>query len=153
MIRFLAGFVGKASGPMLVYILIGLIATNAASGYLLKRAWTKNAQAVLQCQNDALRDSNAAKDLVARELVIARDELAAEREAKRTAGIEAEKQIAVMMRAKEIEHAEALANMETAENEIPDDDFFCASESASAAVVGGMRDAARNYNEARNRPD
>jgi len=152
MIGFFAGLVGRLSGPVLVYVLLGLIATNAISGYLLKRAWTANAQAVLLCENQALRDANSAKEAVARELIQIQEELAESEKQRKIQTIDAEQAIADALRQKEIEHEDALANMEIATNEIPDDDFFCASEPVSFDLLTGMRNAVAAYNEARNNP-
>lgn len=152
MIGLLAGFVGRLSGPVLVYVLLGLMATNAATGWLLKNAWTKNAQAVLVCENQALRDANAAKEAVARELIQIRDELAESEKQKKIQTDLAEKEITDALRKKEIEHEQALANMEAATNEIPDDDFFCASEPVSFDLLTGLRNSVAAYNKARNNP-
>ncbi len=152
MIGLLAGFVGRLSGPILVYVLLGLIASNAITGYLLKNALTKNAQAVLVCENQALRDANTAKEAVARELIQIQEELADSEKQRRIQTIDAEVAIADALRQKEIEHEEAIANMEIATNEIPDDDFFCASEPVSFDLLTGMRNAIAAYNKARNNP-
>jgi len=152
MIGFLAGLVGRLSGPILVYVLLGLVASNAVTGYLLKNAWTKNAQQVLICENQALRDANAAKEAVARELIQIREDLAESEKQKKIQTINAEAAIADALRKKEIEHEEAIADMEIATNEIPDEDFFCASEPVTSELLVGMRNAIAAYNKTRNNP-
>lgn len=150
---FLIRFVlGKVSGPILVYVVLGLFVANAATGYLLKRAWTKNAQAVLQCENQALRDANARNLATAQELQQIQSELTLEKEQRRVAGVEAEKETAKQLREKEIEHANAIADLEVATNEISDEDFFCASEPVPLHVVSELRDAIATYNDNRNNP-
>lgn len=149
MIGFLAGWVGRLSGPILVYVLLGLIAANATTGYLLKRAWVKNAQAVLECENQALRDANDANALVNAELDRLQGEHDAYREQVRIATAEVEKQIADQRRELEIEHETALTELEVATNEIPDEDFFCASEPVSADLLKRMRIAVAAYHQNR----
>ena len=152
MIGMLAGLVGRLSGPVLVYVLLGLFATNALTGYLLKSAWKKNATAVLACENQALRDANDHNAAVTAELERIRTDLATEKKLRLDNTREAEKEIAAAILAKEIEHAEQLAELEAATNEIDDDDFFCASERVASAQLGGMRDAVAAYNQTRNNP-
>jgi hypothetical protein len=149
-ISFLAGIISRASGPLLVYVLLGLIASNALTGWLLKRAYDANVRAVLVCENQALKDANAAKEAVAARLAKAQQDLREAREQRKKAGEEAEKEIEKRIAEKEIEHAEAIAAMEVATNEIPDEDFFCATEPVSVDILSGMRDAATSYNETRN---
>lgn len=153
MIRFLAGFVGKLSGPMLVYVLIGLIASNALTGYLLKKSLTRNAQAILQCENQALRDANDANVMVLDELARLQVRHDAYRDAVKNATREVEEKTATDRRAMEVDHEKELNELEVANNEIPDEEFFCASEPISAAVVDRMRIAVTAYNENKNRPD
>ena len=147
MISFLARYIGKVSGPFLVYVLLGLIATNAGTGYLLKSAWKKNAQAVLQCENQALRDANEANEATTRKLLAARAKLEAYQDAVRLQTAEVERENAENFRALQIEHDEALADLEVATNEIPDEDYYCATEPVSDPVLARMRDAATTYNE------
>ena len=141
---------GKLSGPVLVWILIALIGANVAQGLLLKRAWTKNAQAVLACENAALRDAKAATDAVNQELIQIQAELHQAEMNRILAGEQADREIAKRLHEKEVEHAQAIADMEIATNEIADDEFFCASEPVSADQLVRMRDAAASYNQARN---
>ena len=147
MISFLARYLGKLSGPILVYVLLGLIAANATTGYLLKHAWQQNARAVLQCENQALRDANEANEATTAKLLSTRAKFEAYRKQVReqTAGIE--KENADIFRALEIEHGEELANLEVAINEISNDDYYCATEPVSSPVIARMRDAATTYNE------
>ena len=153
MIGLLAKFVlGKFSGPVLIWILLALIAANATQGYLLKRAWTKNAQAVLVCENAALRDANAAKEAVTAELLKIQGELIEAQTQKQIAGEQAEREITARLHEKEIEHAQAIADMEIATNEITDDEFWCASEPVPLPIMRSMRDAATAYNQTRNNP-
>lgn len=143
---------GKVSGPILIYVIVGLFASNALTGYLLKSAWKKNAVAVLECENQALRNANAKNLAVAAELQRIQTDLIAEKESRRVAGIAAEKEVAARLAAKEIEHAEAIANMEIATNEITDEEWLCASEPVPNGLRNGMRDAAATYNRNRNNP-
>ncbi len=148
---------GKLSGPVLVWILIALIGANVAQGLLLKRAWTKNAQAVLACENAALRDAKAATDAVNQELIQIQAELHQAEMNRILAGEQADREIAKRLHEKEVEHAQAIADMEIATNEIADDEFFCASEPVSTDQLARMRDATARYNQARisasTRPD
>ena len=143
---------GKVSGPILIYAILALFAANVLTGTLLKRAWTKNAQAVLQCENQALRDANAKNAAVAAELSIIQAELIEVREQKQIAGAEAEKKSAALLHAKEIEHAQALTDLEFAKNEITDDEYLCAVEPVPFGLLDGMRNAAATYNANRNNP-
>lgn len=152
MIGMLAGLVGRLSGPVLVYVLLGLVATNALSGYLLKRAWNKNATAVLQCENQALRDANAKNAKVNRELRESRQREEAEKLLRKMQTKEADKKIQAMILAKDVEHEQQLATLEVATSEITDDEFFCASEPVSGGQLVGMRDAVATYNRHRNNP-
>lgn len=152
MIGMLAGLVGRLSGPVLVYVLLGLIASNALTGYLLKSAWKKNATAVLQCENRALRDANDHNAAVSAELERIRIDLANEKKLRMDNTRAAEKEIAAALRAKEIEHEEQLAALEVATNEITDDEWLCASEPVAPAQLVGMRDAVAAYNDTRNNP-
>lgn len=152
MIGMLTGLVGRLSGPVLVYVLLGLVASNALTGYLLKSAWKKNATMVLVCENQALRDANAKNLAVAQELERIQNDLVAETELLRAAGVSAEKEIAARLAAKEIEHAKAIADMEIATNEITDDEWLCAVEPVPPALLDGMRNATATYNANRNNP-
>jgi hypothetical protein len=152
MIGMLAGLVGRLSGPVLIYILLGLIASNALTGYLLKSAWEKNATAVLECENQALRDANDHNVVIVAELERIRIELAIEKQVRLDNTRAAEKEIASLIRAKEIEHEEQLIALEAATNEIDDEDFFCASEPVAPVQLVGMRDAIAAYNRTRNNP-
>lgn len=149
MIGFLARWAAKLSGPVLVYVLIGLIAANATTGYLLKRAWTKNAQAVLQCENNALRQANDANALVTAELKKLQGEHDAYREQVREQTAIIEKEIEDSRRELEIEHETELAALEVATSEIPDEEFFCASEPVSAGLLTRMRVAVAAYHQNR----
>lgn len=150
MIGMLAGLVGRLSGPILVYVLLGLVAANALTGYLLKNAWQKNATAVLECENQALRDANNANLAVSLELQRIQTDLAIETRLRLDNTRAAEKKIAAAILAKDIEHAEQIAALEVATNEIEDDEFFCASERVASAQLIGMRNAAASYNRTRN---
>ena len=150
MIGWVVKFIlGKASGPILIYILLGLVAANATTGYLLKNAWQKNARAVLQCENAALRDANEANEKTSQALLKSQREFAEYRTQVREATALIERENADARRAMEIDHEQTLADLEVATNEIPDDDFFCATEPVSVDVLAGMRDAATAYNENR----
>ncbi len=152
MIGTLAGLVGRLSGPVLVYILIGLFASNALTGYLLRAAWEKNATAVLECENQALRDANDHNVEITAELVRIQTDLATGEKLRLDNTRAAEKEIAAAILAKEIEHEEQLAALEAATNEIEDDDFFCAGERVASGQLVGMRDAVATYNRTRNNP-
>ncbi len=141
---------GKVSGPVLIYVLLGLVAANAITGALLKRAWTENARAVLQCENQALRDANARNLAVSTELQRIQSDLVAEKKQRMFAAKQAEKEIAAQLHEKEIEHAEAIANMEIAINELTDEEFLYASEPVPLPVFNQLRDAATTYNDNRN---
>ncbi len=141
---------GKVSGPVLIYVLLGLVAANAITGALLKHAWTENARAVLQCENQALRDANARNLAVSTELQRIQSDLAAEKKQRMFAAKQAEKEIAAQLHEKEIEHAEAIANMEIAIDEITDEEFLCASEPVPLPVFNQLHDAATAYNDNRN---
>lgn len=147
MMNFFAGLIGKATGPMLVYVLAGLIAANATTGYLLKSAWKKNAQAVLQCENQSLRDANEANEATTAQLLKSQAEFAAYREEIRKLTATVEKENAKAMREMETEHRTALIDLEVATNEIPDEDYYCATEPVSDPVLARMRDTATTYNE------
>lgn len=149
MIGFLAGWVARLSGPVLVYILLGLVAANALTGYLLKKAWEDNARANLECENQALRDANEANAAVTAELQRLQAEFDTYRAAVVEATAEAEKEIETQRRAMELAHEEELAALEVATNEIPDEDFFCASEPVSADLLKRMRIAVTAYHENR----
>lgn len=150
MIGMLAGLVGRMSGPILVYVLLALVASNAATGYLLKRALTQNAQAVLACENAALRDAAAARTLVDTEMQRIQNDLAASEQFRKDQGRIADKRNAAALRTQEIAHAAALADMEIATNEIADDEFFCASEPVATDQLVRMRRDAASYNQNRN---
>lgn len=152
MIGMLAGLVGRLSGPILVYILLGLFASNALTCYLLKSAWKKNATAVLQCENQALRDANNHNVAIAAELERIQTDLATEKKLRLDNTRAAEKEIAAAILAKELEHEEQLAALEFATNEITDDEWLCGSEPVAPAQLVGMRDAAATYNRTRNNP-
>jgi len=148
---FLVNFVlGKVSGPFLVYILLALFAANAATGWLLKNAWADNARAALECENQALRDANAAKELVAAELVKIQKELVDERAKLDRAANNADTIIARVIAANEARDADEKADLEVAVNEITDTDYFCGSESVPFPILVGLRVAATAYNQARN---
>jgi len=150
---FLVKFIlGKVSGPFLVYVVLGLVAANAITGYLLKSAWKKNAQAVLVCENAALRDANEANELVTAELQQVQTDLIAKEARLQIQGEAAEVEIQRRILAKEIEHAAALADLEVATNDITDEEFFCATEPVAAGVLAGMRHTATTYNKNRNSP-
>ena len=150
MIAYLAKSVlGKIPSTFLVWILIALIGANVAQGYLLKRAWTKNAQAVLACENAALRDAKAATDAVNRELIQIQAELTEAENKRILAGEEADREIAKRIHEKEVEHAQEITDMEIATNEIADDEFFCASEPVTTDQLVRMRDATARYNKTR----
>lgn len=151
MIGFLAGFVGRASGPALVWILLGLMATNAATGWLLKNAWTKNAQAILVCENQALKDANARNLAVSNELQSVQADLVLTKEKNAIASASVEIENAARRVARENEHQDNLADLELSINEITDDDFWCASESVPLPVVSQLHNAASTYNYNRNR--
>jgi len=147
---FLIKFIlGKVSGPFLVYVVLGLFAANAITGTLLKSAWKKNAQAVLVCENQALRDAADANAAVAAELKRLQEEQAAYRESIRIQTREIEKEIAENIRAMEIQHEEQIANLQVATNEITDDEFFCASEPVAVDQLDRMRDAVTAYHKNR----
>lgn len=143
---------GKVSGRVLIYALLALVMLNAAQGFLLKKAWNNVALAALECENQALRDANTAKEAVTAELLKIQDELIESKIQKKIAGEEAEKEIVARLREKKIEYAEAVAKMEGAINEITDDEFWCASEPMPLPVLWSMRDAATAYNQTRNNP-
>ena len=143
---------GKASGPVLVYALLAFITLNVAQGFLLKRAWDNVAQAALECENQALRDANVAKEAVTAELLKIQDELIQSKKQRQIAGEQAEREITARLYEKEIEHAQAIADMEIATNEITDDEFWCASEPVPLPIMRSMRDAATAYNQTRNNP-
>ncbi len=150
MIGMLAGLVGRLSGPVLVYVLLALVASNALTGYLLKSAWKKNATAVLQCENRALRDANDHNAAVSAELKRIKFDLANEKKLRLDNTRIAEKEIAAAILAKDIEHEEQIAALEVATNEITDDEWLCASEPVAPAQLVGMRDAVAAYNDTRN---
>ncbi len=153
MIGFIAKFVlGKFSGPVLIWILIALIGANVTQGWLLKRAWTKNAQAVLQCENAALRDAQKANDEVTAELVRIQNDLIDAKKENKLAAEKADRISAARLREKEIAQAQAVTDMEKAINAITDDEYFCASEPVPLPVLTGMRDAAIAYNKTKNNP-
>ena len=81
---------GKVSGPVLIYALLAFFALNMAQGFLLKRAWDNVAQAALECENQALRDANAAKEAVTAELLKIQGELIEAQTQKQIAGEQAE---------------------------------------------------------------
>lgn len=143
---------GKVSGPILIYAILALFAANVLTGALLKSAWKKNAQAVLQCENQALRDANIKNAAVAAELAIIQGQLVEIKKQKQIAGVEAEKKSAALLHAKEVEHAEALTDLEFAKNEITDEEYLCAIERVPFALRDGMRSAATTYNANRNNP-
>jgi len=152
MIGMLAGLVGRLSGPVLVYVILGLFVSNALTGYLLKSAWKKNATAVLECENQALRDANDHNLIVTAELERIRADLSASEQFRKDQTRIANKRNAAALRSKEIEHEKQLAALEVATNEIDDEDFFCASEPVAPAQLVGMRDAVTTYNRTRNNP-
>ncbi len=141
---------GKVSGPVLFYVILGLLAANALTGFLLKKAWADNATAILECENQALRDANSRNLKVSTELRRIQDELTEATKAKLLAGVNAEKEIDQALKVRDAEHAEAMANMEAAKDEITDDEFWCASEPVPLPFLNGMRDAATAYNNNRN---
>ena len=147
---FIKFVLGKLSGPVLVWIILALFAVNLTTATLLKSAWTKNAQAELLCINQALTDARDARSVVDAELLRIETELTESIKARAIAAQQAEKEIAARLAEKEIEHSHALADMEAAANEIADDEFFCATESISAELLIGMRNAAASYNQSRN---
>lgn len=152
MIDWLAKFIlGKLSGPILIWILLGLVAANISQGVLLKSAWTKLAQAELVCINQALTDAIAAREAVDAELRLIEIELTESIKNRAIAAQIAETEIEKRLREKEIEHANAIADMEAVTNEIADDEFFCATERVSAELLIGMRNAAARYNKTANR--
>lgn len=128
---------GKVSGPVLIYVLLGLVAANATTGYLLKKAWDKNATAVLECENQALRDANNANAAITVELKRLQRKHEAYRESVRRLTEEADKEIQRRRREMEAAHESEIAALEVATNEIPDDDFFCASEPVSSGLLTG----------------
>lgn len=148
---FIKFVLGKLSGPILVWIILALFAANLTSATLLKRAWTKIAQAELVCINQALRDADAARQAVIEAVALHRALLDRSESLRELAGIEATKEINKRIAEKEIQHAHAMADMEAATNEIADDEFFCATEPLSAELLIGMRSAAASYNQTRNR--
>jgi len=150
MIGMLAGLVGRMSGPILVYVLLALFAANMATGYLLKKSWAKNAQAVLACENAALRDAAAARTKVDIELQRIQTDLDASEQFRKDQGRIADKRNAAALRTQEIAHAAAIADMEIATNEIADDEFFCASEPVATDQLVRMRSDASAYNQNRN---
>lgn len=150
MIRILTGLAARLSGPVLVYVLLGLVASNALTGYLLKNAWKKNAVAVLECENQALRDANKHNAAITAALERIRLDLAIEKQQRLDNTKAAEKEIEAAVRAKEIEHAEQIAALEAVTNEITDDEWLCASEPVAPAQLVGMRDAVTAYNQTRN---
>lgn len=146
-LNLLKGFIGMRG------LLILLFFANVGQGLLLKSAWTKNAQAILMCENNALRDAQLSAEAVNRELFVITAELRLSTLARQSENEKAEKEIAERLRKKEIEHANVIADMEAATNEIADDEFFCATEPVSAELLIGMRNAAFSYNQNRNSPD
>lgn len=143
---------GKVSGPILIYTIIALFGVNVLTGALLKSAWKKNAQAVLQCENQALRDANQKNAAVAAELLLIQTTLIEVKKQKQIEGVEAEKKSTALLQAKEVKHAQALTDLEFAKNEITDDEYLCASEPVPFALRDGMRNAAATYNNNRNNP-
>jgi len=141
---------GKVSGPVLIYVLLGLVASNVITGALLKNAWKENAHAALACENQALRDANARNLAVAAELQRIQADLVETRKQKELAAIETEKEIAARLAEKEAEHARAVVDLEFAINEITDEEFWCASEPVPPGILAGMRDAVAAYNNNRN---
>ncbi len=142
---------GKVSGPALIYVVVGLFATNALTGYLLKAAWRKTATAVLECEIEALRNANDHNSLIAAELQRIQADLAIEKQRRLDDTRAAEKEIANALRVKEVEHEEQLAALEAVTNEIDDEEYFCASERVAFGQLVGMRDAASTYNQTRHR--
>ena len=143
---------GKVSGPILIYTIIALFGVNVLTGALLKSVWKKNAQAVLQCENQALRDANQKNVAVAAELLLIQSELVEVKKQKQIAGVAAEKKSAMLLHAKEVEHAQVLDDLEFVKNEITDDEYLCASEPVPFGLLDGMRNAATTYNRNRNNP-
>lgn len=143
---------GKVSGPVLIYVVVGLFATNALTGYLLKSAWRKSAIAILECENQALSDANEANVAVVAALELIRKSRDRETQRRLDSTRIAEKEIAAALRAMEVEHDEQIAALEVAINDIDDEDFFCASEPVAFAQLTGMRNAVAAYNQTRNNP-
>ena len=143
---------GKVSGPVLFYLILALLAANAVTGALLKKAWNDNARASLECENQALRDANQRNLAVATELQRIQDELTETRNANMLAAEKADLDNAARLYEKEIEHADAIEALGVAVNEITDDEFWCASEPVPLPISNGMRDTATAYNNNRNNP-
>lgn len=151
--NFLLKFVlGKVSGPILVYVVLGLFVANAITGALLKKAWNDNARAAVVCKNQALRDANDRNLKTVKEMERIRIDLNLAIVEKQKAGLAAAKEIEKRLSDQETKHADAIAQVEFIKNEITDDDFFCASEPVPYPVVIGMRDNATAYNDHRNNP-
>ncbi len=146
MIGILAKLVGRVSGPVLVYALLGLLAVNAITAGLLKNAWQENARAVLQCENAALRDANEVNEKTSQILLKSQKEFAEYRAQVRKLTVVAEKETEAIRRQMELAHEQEIADLEVVTNEIPDDDFYCASEPVSSGVLSRMRDAVAAYN-------
>jgi len=141
---------GKVSGPVLFYLILALLAANAVTGTLLKKAWNDNARASLECENQALRDANQRNLAVSTELQRIQKELTETKNANMLAAKEADEENAFRLHEKEIEHAEAIEALEVAVNEITDDEFWCAAEPVPLLVTNRMRDTATAYNNNRN---
>lgn len=141
---------GKVSGPVLFYLILALLAANAITGALLKKAWNDNVRASLECEKQALRDANQRNLAVSTELQRIQDELTETRNANMLASQKADEQSAARLHEKEIQHAEAIEALEVAVNEITDDEFWCASEPVPLPTSNGMRDTATTYNNNRN---
>ncbi len=150
MIKAAVNFIlGKVAGPYLVYAVAALTVALAAESYLLKRAWTKNAQAVLKCENIQLTDANERTSLALNRLRQANDENAALRIAQAAAGADAEQRSEHRIAEQDERHQAELEAMEVAANEVPDEDYYCASERVSAGLLSGMRERAKAYNKRR----
>ncbi len=141
---------GKVSGPVLFYVILGLFAANAITGTLLKKAWNDNARASLECENQALRDANQRNLAVSKELQSIQRELVETREANMLAAVTTDVINAERLHEKEIQHSEAIEALEIAVNEITDDEFWCAVEPVPLPISNGMRDTAAAYNNNRN---
>ncbi len=143
---------GKVSGPVLFYLVLALLAANAVTGALLKKAWNDNARASLECENQALRDANQRNLAVSTELQRIQNELTETRNTNMLASQQADQDNATRLHEKEIEHAEAIDALQGAVNEITDDEFWCAVEPVPLPISNGMRDTAAAYNNNRNNP-
>lgn len=144
----------KIAGPVLVWLVLGLFASNAVTGFLLKRAWEQNARQVLECDNTALESALAENKLVTdrlREIEVERD---MERQARQRAEERADEAIERRIAYMEESHAREIENINLDTASISDDDYWCASEPVSVQLANGLRDRAATYNRTRlNRVD